>query len=66
MTKMVQALTDRLVERLLPGGTAHAVKCHRAGTKCINSSCGGKKNYLQYRVNCDDGSYYYEFAHCGC
>ncbi|MFF8913266.1 hypothetical protein ACF08M_08045 [Streptomyces sp. NPDC015032] len=66
MTKVVQAIADRLVERLVPGATAHAVTCKRVGSKCINGSCAGQSKYTQYRVNCSDGSYYYEFGHCGC
>ncbi|MFF7244784.1 hypothetical protein ACFZBU_12905 [Embleya sp. NPDC008237] len=66
MTKFTRAIADRLVERLVPAGTAHAVACHKAGSKCINGSCAGQSKYTQYRMNCDDGSYYYAFGHCGC
>ncbi|MFD0267453.1 hypothetical protein ACFVGY_12770 [Streptomyces sp. NPDC127106] len=66
MTKALQAMADRLVERLAPAATAHAVRCWDAGSKCITGSCAGQRKYTQYRVNCDDGSYYYRFGHCGC
>ncbi|GAA3046089.1 hypothetical protein [Streptomyces glomeratus] len=66
MTKLLQTITDRLLEKLVPGGTAHAVRCWKAGSKCIHGSCAGQSKYTQYRMNCDDGSYYYTFAHCGC
>ncbi|MEU7134934.1 hypothetical protein [Streptomyces sp. NPDC046261] len=66
MTKVVRAITDRLVERLVPGATAHAVRCWKAGSKCVNGRCSNKNKYTQYRMNCDDGSYYYAFGRCGC
>ncbi|MFI9235691.1 hypothetical protein [Streptomyces cinnamoneus] len=66
MTKVMQAIADRLVERLVPGATAHAFGCRKVGSKCINGRCANKNKYTQYRMNCDDGSYYYKFGHCGC
>lgn len=66
MTNVLRMIGDRLVERLVPAATAHAVTCTRAGSKCITGSCAGQRNYTQYRMNCSDGSYYMEFGHCGC
>lgn len=66
MTKILNGLADRLVLRLAPGATAHAVACRRVGSRCIPGSCAGRRNYTQYRVNCDDGSWYWEYGHCGC
>ncbi|MFF9345725.1 hypothetical protein [Streptomyces sp. NPDC014734] len=66
MTKVVRAIGDRLVEQLVPGGTAHAVKCTNVGSRCISGACAGKPNYTQYRMNCDDGSWYWAYGHCGC
>ncbi|AXE76513.1 hypothetical protein [Streptomyces atratus] len=66
MTKVVQAIADRLVERLVPGATAHAVYCWEAGSQCVPGSCAGKPNYTHYRMNCSDGSWYWRYGHCGC
>ncbi|MFE9355096.1 hypothetical protein ACFYPB_13045 [Streptomyces olivaceoviridis] len=66
MTKVLQAIADRLVERLVPGATAHAVTCRNVGSQCVPGSCAGKPNYTHYRMSCSDGSWYWAYGHCGC
>ncbi|WP_327287686.1 hypothetical protein [Streptomyces sp. NBC_01198] len=66
MIKTLQAINDRLLERMVPGTTAHAVTCTNVGSQCVTGSCASKPNYTHYRMSCSDGSWYWSYGHCGC
>ncbi|ANW22184.1 hypothetical protein [Streptomyces clavuligerus] len=68
MTKILNGLADRLVLRLAPGATAHAVNCQLVGSRCVAQPCGPYGRVLQRRWVCDDGGppSEWQWVRCGC